>query len=48
MSTERIIVVEAVADAFVEQLATLPHGNPRGQAVLGLPVSLAAAQKWTR
>ena len=39
MSTERIIVDEKVADAFVEKLAekarNLPCGNPRDQVVLG-------------
>ncbi|WP_172330028.1 aldehyde dehydrogenase [Mangrovicoccus sp. HB161399] len=49
MSTERIIVVEAVADAFVEKLAAraaaLPHGDPRGQVVLGSLVTPAAAEK---
>ena len=39
MSTERLIVDEAVADAFVEKLAAkatrLPAGDPRGHVVLG-------------
>jgi acyl-CoA reductase-like NAD-dependent aldehyde dehydrogenase len=43
MSTERIVVDEAVADAFVEKLAakarSLPHGDPRGHVVLGSLVS---------
>jgi len=49
MSTERIIVVEAVADAFVEKFAAraaaLPHGDPRGDVVLGSLVTEAAAAK---
>lgn len=49
MSTERIIVDEAVADAFVEKLAArasqLPFGNPRDKVVLGSLVSPAAAEK---
>ncbi|MCA0044676.1 aldehyde dehydrogenase [Celeribacter litoreus] len=49
MSTERIIVVEAVADAFIEKLAakaaTLPYGNPREKVVLGSLVSEGAAEK---
>ena len=39
MSTERIIVDNKIADAFVGKLATkanaLPYGDPRGQVVLG-------------
>ncbi|WP_334062941.1 aldehyde dehydrogenase [Limimaricola cinnabarinus] len=39
MSTERLIVDEKIADAFVERFsqraAALPHGDPRGQVVLG-------------
>ena len=39
MSTERIVVDEKVADAFVEKFAAkaraLPHGDPRGHVVLG-------------
>jgi acyl-CoA reductase-like NAD-dependent aldehyde dehydrogenase len=39
MSTERVIVDEAVADAFAtrfaERAAALPHGDPRGHVVLG-------------
>ena len=39
MSTERIIVDEAIADAFVAKFAAraaqLPAGNPRGHVVLG-------------
>lgn len=46
MSTERIIVDEAVADAFVEKLAAkakrLPSGDPRGHVVLGSLVSREA------
>lgn len=49
MSTERIIVVEAVADAFIEKLAakaaSLPYGNPREKVVLGSLVTEAAAEK---
>ena len=50
MSTERIIVVEAVADAFVEKLAakaaTLPWGDPaKGDVVLGALVSPEAGAK---
>jgi NAD-dependent aldehyde dehydrogenases len=49
MSTERIIVEEAIADAFVAKLAAraapLPAGDPRGQVVLGSLVSLEAAEK---
>jgi len=43
MSTERIIVDEKVADAFVEKFtakaAGLSHGDPRGKVVLGSVVS---------
>ncbi|OOY24993.1 salicylaldehyde dehydrogenase [Thioclava sediminum] len=49
MSTERIIVDEKVADAFVEKLAArasaLPAGDPRGDVALGALVSEAAAEK---
>ena len=49
MSTERIIVDEAVADAFVEKLAAkalrLPSGDPRGRVVLGSLVSAEAADR---
>jgi acyl-CoA reductase-like NAD-dependent aldehyde dehydrogenase len=50
MSTERIIVVEAVADAFVEKFAaraaTLPWGDPAaGDVVLGALVSADAGAK---
>ncbi|OOY06002.1 aldehyde dehydrogenase [Thioclava sp. F28-4] len=49
MSTERIIVDEKVADAFVEKLAAranaLPAGDPRGEVALGALVSEAAAEK---
>jgi len=49
MSTERIIVDEKVADAFVEKLAAkakrLPSGDPRGHVVLGSLVSLQAAER---
>jgi vanillin dehydrogenase len=49
MSTERLVVDESVADAFVEKLArraaALPAGDPRGHVVLGSMVSLAAAER---
>jgi acyl-CoA reductase-like NAD-dependent aldehyde dehydrogenase len=49
MSTERIIVVDAIADAFVARLAAranaLPFGNPRDKVVLGSLVTTAAAEK---
>ena len=49
MSTERIIVHEAVADAFVEKLAAkagaLPSGDPRGHVVLGSLIDLAPAER---
>lgn len=49
MSTERIIVHQAVADTFVAKLATraaqLPAGDPRGHVVLGSLISLEAARK---
>ena len=49
MSTERIIVQEGIADAFVSALAAktnaLPAGNPREQVVLGSMVTSAAAEK---
>jgi acyl-CoA reductase-like NAD-dependent aldehyde dehydrogenase len=49
MSTERFIVDEAVADAFVAKLAAraaaLPAGDPRGHVVLGSLIDLAAAEK---
>ena len=49
MSTERIIVDEKVADAFVEKLAAkangLPSGDPRGHVVLGSLVSVDAAER---
>ena len=49
MSTERIVVVEAIADAFVQKFAqkakSLPVGDPRGQVVLGSVVNEAAARK---
>ncbi|MCZ7641684.1 MAG: aldehyde dehydrogenase [Pseudorhodoplanes sp.] len=47
MSTERIIVDEKIADAFIEKFAakakSLPHGDPRGHVVLGSLVSKEAA-----
>ena len=49
MSTERLVVDAAVADAFVEKLAkraaALPAGDPRGHVVLGSLVNLAAAER---
>ena len=52
MSTERIIVHEGIADAFVAALAAktsaLPAGNPRGQVVLGALVTPEAAEKMDR
>lgn len=49
MSTERIIVDDTIADAFVEKLAArasvLPYGNPRDKVVLGSLVSKEAAEK---
>jgi acyl-CoA reductase-like NAD-dependent aldehyde dehydrogenase len=49
MSTERLIVDESVADAFVGKLAkraaALPSGDPRGHVVLGSLVNLAAAER---
>ncbi|CAN7428842.1 aldehyde dehydrogenase [Pararhizobium sp. LjRoot238] len=49
MSTERIIVDEAIADQFVTKLAAranqLPAGDPRGHVVLGSLISLDAARK---
>jgi acyl-CoA reductase-like NAD-dependent aldehyde dehydrogenase len=49
MSTERFIVVEQIADAFVEKLAAkaaaLPAGNPREHVVLGSLIDLKPAEK---
>jgi acyl-CoA reductase-like NAD-dependent aldehyde dehydrogenase len=49
MSTERIIVDEKVADAFVVKLAAkaakLPAGDPRGHVVLGSLVDLSPAER---
>jgi acyl-CoA reductase-like NAD-dependent aldehyde dehydrogenase len=49
MSTERIIVDEAVADEFVAKLAAkaraLPAGNPREHVVLGSLVNAEAAER---
>jgi acyl-CoA reductase-like NAD-dependent aldehyde dehydrogenase len=49
MSTERLIVVESVADEFVQKLsarvAALPAGDPRGHVVLGSLVNPEAAVK---
>ena len=47
MSTERIVVDDAVADEFVRRLAekaaALPAGDPRGPVVLGSVISQGAA-----
>ena len=52
MSTERIIVHEGIADAFVAALAAkasaLPAGDPRGKVVLGAMISTAAADRMER
>jgi acyl-CoA reductase-like NAD-dependent aldehyde dehydrogenase len=49
MSTERIIVHEKIADAFVEKLAAkaraLPAGDPRGHVVLGALIGQEAVDK---
>ena len=49
MSTERIILDNKIADAFVGKLSTkansLPYGDPRGKVVLGSLVSEQAADK---
>ncbi len=49
MSTERIIVDQAIADQFVAKLAArasqLTAGDPRGHVVLGSLISLEAAKK---
>ncbi|HEY0301366.1 MAG TPA: aldehyde dehydrogenase [Rhizomicrobium sp.] len=49
MSTERIVVDNKIADAFVEKLAakanSLPYGNPRDKVVLGSLVSEQAADR---
>jgi acyl-CoA reductase-like NAD-dependent aldehyde dehydrogenase len=49
MSTERIIVDNKIADAFVGKLSAkanaLPYGDPRGQVVLGSLVELEAAER---
>jgi len=49
MSTERLIVDEKVADEFVEKFAKkakgLPHGDPRGQVILGSLVSKEAVAR---
>jgi acyl-CoA reductase-like NAD-dependent aldehyde dehydrogenase len=52
MSTERIIVHEGIADAFVKALAAkagvLPHGDPRGHVVLGALITPQSAEKMDR
>jgi acyl-CoA reductase-like NAD-dependent aldehyde dehydrogenase len=49
MSTERLVVDVAIADAFVEKLAkrasALPSGDPRGHVVLGSLVDMRAAER---
>jgi vanillin dehydrogenase len=49
MSTERVIVDQKIADAFVAKLAakasTLPAGDPREHVVLGSLVDLAPAER---
>lgn len=49
MSTERVIVHEGIADAFIAAFAAkanaLPAGNPRDKVVLGSLVSEQAAEK---
>jgi len=49
MSTERIVVDESVADAFVEKFAakaaSLPSGDPRGHVVLGALVTPEAVTR---
>ncbi|KPQ07129.1 MAG: NAD-dependent aldehyde dehydrogenase [Rhodobacteraceae bacterium HLUCCA12] len=49
MSTERIIVQDKIADAFVEALAakarSLPAGDPQGAVVLGSMITPEAAEK---
>ncbi len=49
MSTERLVVDQSVADAYVEKLAkraaSLPAGDPRGHVVLGSLVNVAAAER---
>ena len=49
MSTERLIVVDSIADEFVTKLAArashLPAGDPRGHVVLGSLISAASADK---
>jgi acyl-CoA reductase-like NAD-dependent aldehyde dehydrogenase len=49
MSTERIIVDESIADAFVAKLAAkaakLPAGDPRGHVVLGSLIDIGPAER---
>ncbi len=49
MSTERLIVDEKIADAFVQKFAakakSLPHGDPRGHVILGSLVTKEAAAR---
>jgi benzaldehyde dehydrogenase (NAD) len=49
MSTERLIVDEKVADAFVQKFAvkarSLPHGDPRGHVILGSLVTKEAVAR---
>jgi vanillin dehydrogenase len=49
MSTERLVVDESIADAFVDKLAkraaALPSADPRDHVVLGSLVNLSAAER---
>lgn len=49
MSTERIIVDEKIADEFAKRFAEkaggLPHGDPRGQVVLGAVIDRSTIDK---
>ena len=49
MSTERIIVDQKIADdfarKFAEKAARLPHGDPRGQVVLGSVIDRATIDR---
>jgi acyl-CoA reductase-like NAD-dependent aldehyde dehydrogenase len=49
MSTERIVVDNRIADAFVERFAeraaALPYGDPQGEVVLGSVVNAATADR---
>jgi acyl-CoA reductase-like NAD-dependent aldehyde dehydrogenase len=49
MSTERIVVDEKIADAFVKKFAAkaskLPAGDPRGHVVLGSLIDVSSAER---